>query len=104
MGALDSGAGENVVQWCLGGRRVGQKSPIEVQHAQKSAELTGGLGRVAVLEVRYSFFQRLGTFDGHLVTEEGDLGCSENALRRVDDPVFLELVQKSPQVLFVLFE
>jgi hypothetical protein len=33
----------------------------------------------------HSFFQRLRTFGGHLVTEEGDLGCSEDALRRVDD-------------------
>jgi hypothetical protein len=35
VGALDSGAREKVVQWCLGGRRVGQKSSIDVQHAQK---------------------------------------------------------------------
>jgi hypothetical protein len=38
------------VQWCLGGRRVRQESPVEVQHAQKSTKLTGGLGRGAVLE------------------------------------------------------
>jgi hypothetical protein len=49
--SLDSGAGENVMKWCLGGRRVGQKSPIEVQHAQKTMELTNGLVRVAVLEL-----------------------------------------------------
>jgi hypothetical protein len=55
MGALDSGVEENV-KWCLGGRRVGQKSPVELQHAQKTAELTGGLGRVAVLETGHSFF------------------------------------------------
>jgi hypothetical protein len=54
--ALDSGAPENVVKWYLGGRRVGQKSPVEVQHAQETAELTGGLGRMAVLEMGYSFF------------------------------------------------
>jgi hypothetical protein len=30
---------------------MGQKSPMEVQHAQKSMELTGGLGRVAVLDL-----------------------------------------------------
>jgi hypothetical protein len=33
------------VMWCLGGRRVGQKSPVEVYHAQKTTELAGGLGR-----------------------------------------------------------
>jgi hypothetical protein len=43
MGALDSGDGENVVQWCLGSRSVGQKSPVKVQHAKKSMEVTGGL-------------------------------------------------------------
>jgi hypothetical protein len=43
--ALEYGAGENVVQWCLGGRLVRHESPIEVQHAQKSAVLTDGLGR-----------------------------------------------------------
>jgi hypothetical protein len=32
--ALDSGARENVMKWCLDGRRVG---PVEVQHAQKMA-------------------------------------------------------------------
>jgi hypothetical protein len=105
LGAFDSDTGESVVQWCLGGRRVGQKSPIEVHHAQKSTELTGGLGRGAVLEVGHSFFQRLGTFGRHLVTKDGDLRCSESALRRVDDdPVSVELLEESPQVLFVLFE
>jgi hypothetical protein len=28
VGALDSGAGENILQWCLGGSRVGQKPSI----------------------------------------------------------------------------
>jgi hypothetical protein len=76
---------------------VRQESPIEVQHAQKSTELAGGLGRGAVLEVCHSLFQRLGALDGHLVSEEGDLGCLEEALRRVDDdPVPLKLVEESP--------
>jgi hypothetical protein len=96
VGALDSGAVQNVVQWCLSGRSVGQKSPVEVQHAQKSTELTGGLWRVAVLEMGHSLFQRLRTFGGHLVTEEGDLGCSQDALRRVDDdPIPLKLGEVS---------
>jgi hypothetical protein len=72
MGALDSGAGENVVQWCLGCHRVGQKSSIEGQYIQKSTELTGRLGKVAVLKMGHSFFQRLGTLRGHLVTEKGE--------------------------------
>jgi hypothetical protein len=59
---------------------------------------------VAVLEIGH-FFQRLMTLAGHLVTEEGDLGCSEDALRRVnDDPIPLKLVEESPYVLFVLFK
>jgi hypothetical protein len=87
--ALDSGAGENVMQWCLGGRRVRQKSPIEFEHAQKSTELTGGLGRVAVLEIGHFFFQRLGTLDGHVVTEECDLRCSKDTLRLVDADPYL---------------
>jgi hypothetical protein len=59
-------------------------------------ELTGGLGRLAVLKVGYSFFQRLGGLGGQLVTEEGDLGCSEDALHRVDeDPVLLKLFEES---------
>jgi hypothetical protein len=87
---------ENVVQCCLGGRSVGQKSPVEIQHAQKSTELTGGLWRVAVLETRHSLFQRFRNFGRHLVTQEGDLGCSEDASRRVDnDPVPLELGEES---------
>jgi hypothetical protein len=53
---LDSGYRENIVKWCLVGHHVGQKLPVEVQHAQKQVELTGGLGRLAVLEMGYSFF------------------------------------------------
>jgi hypothetical protein len=84
------------VQWCLSGRILGQKSPAEIQHAQKSTELTGGLLRVAVLEMVHSFFQRLRSFGGHLVTEEGNLGCSEDALRRVDlDLIPLKLGKES---------
>jgi hypothetical protein len=75
---------------------VGQESPVEIQYAQKSTELTGGLWRVAILEMGHSLFQRLGTFCEHLVTEEGDLGCSEDALRWVDDdPITLKLVEES---------
>jgi hypothetical protein len=103
--ALDSGSGENVVKWWLVCRRVGQKSPIEVKHAQETAELTGGLGRETVLEVGYSFFQRLGTLGGQLATEEGDLGCSEDALRRVDDyTVPLKSVEESSEMLLVFLE
>jgi hypothetical protein len=76
--ALDSGARDHVVKWCPVGRLIWQKSPVEVQHAQKPAELTGGLGRLAALKMGYLFFLRLGTFGRHLVTEEGDLGCSED--------------------------
>jgi hypothetical protein len=75
---------------------VGKKSPVEVQHAQKSTELTGGLWRMAVLKIGHSLFQRMRTFGEHLVTEEGDLGCSEDTLRRVDDhPVPLESGEES---------
>jgi hypothetical protein len=48
-------------------------------------ELTGFLWRVAVVEMGHSLFQRLRTFGGHLVTEDGNFRCSEDALRRVDD-------------------
>jgi hypothetical protein len=89
--------GEYVVQWCLSGRRVGQKSPIEIQHAQKSTEHTGTLRRVAVLEICHSFFQSLRTLGGHLVTEEGEHVCSEDAFRLVeDDPIPLKLVEENP--------
>jgi hypothetical protein len=59
-------------------------------------ELTVGLGRVAVLKMVYSFFQRSGTRGGHLVTEEGDFGFSEDELGRVDDdPVPLKFVEEN---------
>jgi hypothetical protein len=52
-----------------------------------------GLWRVAVLEMSHSLFQRLRTFGGNLVTVEGNLGCPEYALRRVDDdPIPLNVV------------
>jgi hypothetical protein len=78
---------------------------MEVHHVQKSTELTGGLGRLAVLEMGHSFFQRLETLGGHLVTVEGVLVCPEDGLRRVNnDPVPLKLVEESQQALFELFE
>jgi hypothetical protein len=58
VAAFESGAEENVMKWCLGDPRVVHKSPVGVQHAQKTAELTGGLGRVAVLKMGYPFVQR----------------------------------------------
>jgi hypothetical protein len=52
---------------------------------------------VAVLEIGHSFIQRLGALGRHLVTEEGDLGCPKDALRRVDDdPIPLKLVEEGP--------
>jgi hypothetical protein len=52
---------------------------------------------LAVLEIGHSFVQRLGTLYGHLVTEEGELGCPKAALRRVDDdPIPLKLVEEGP--------
>jgi hypothetical protein len=68
---------------------VGQESPVIVQHAQETAELTGGFGRLAFLKVGHSFFQRFGALGGHLITEEGDLTCSEDALHRVDEDTIL---------------
>jgi hypothetical protein len=35
MRTLDSGAGENVMEWCLGGSSVGQKAPLKVENAQE---------------------------------------------------------------------
>jgi hypothetical protein len=76
---------------------VGQESPVEVYHAQKPTELAGSLWRVAVLEIGHSLVQRLGTLGRHLVTEEGDLGCPKDALRRVHDgPIPLKLVEEGP--------
>jgi hypothetical protein len=104
VGALDSWVGQNVVQWCLGGSYVGQISPVEVHHAQKPTELAGSLWRLAVLEMGHSFIQRLGTLGRHLVTEESDLGCPKDILRRVaDDPIPLKLV-KEYLLVFVLFK
>jgi hypothetical protein len=52
---------------------------------------------MAVLEKDHSFTQRLGILGGHLVTEEGDFGCSKDVLCRVnEDPVSLKLVEESP--------
>jgi hypothetical protein len=69
---------------CLGSSSVEQISPVKVQHAKKSTELTGGLRRRAVLKMGHSFLQWLGTLGGHFVTEEGDLGRSEDTFCRVD--------------------
>jgi hypothetical protein len=75
VSSVDSEAGENVGKWCLVCRRVGQKSPVLVQHAQETAGLTGGLG------------------------------SSEDAFRRVDgDPVPLKSVVERPWMSFVLLE
>jgi hypothetical protein len=49
VGALEFEAGENVMKWCLGCCCMGQELPVEVQNAQKFAELTGGFGRVTFL-------------------------------------------------------
>jgi hypothetical protein len=76
---------------------VRQKPSVEVQHAKKSTELTGGLRRGAVFEVGHSLFKRLQTFGGNLVTKEDDLGCSKDALSCVDeDPIPLKLFEKCP--------
>jgi hypothetical protein len=57
-------------------------------------EVARGFGRLVVLKVSHSFFQQLGALGGHLITEEGDLGYSEDALRRVDeDPALLKSVE-----------
>jgi hypothetical protein len=70
---------------------------VAVQHAQILAELTGGLGMLAVLKMGYSFFQRSGNLGGQLVTEKGELRCSEDLLRLLDEnPVPLKLVEESP--------
>jgi hypothetical protein len=58
---------------------------------------------VAILEMDYPFFQRSETLGEHLVTEEGDLGWPEDALRRVDeDPVPLKSVERRTYLLLVL--
>jgi hypothetical protein len=80
---------------CQGYKCVGQKSPVEIYHAQKSTELAGSLWRMAVLEIGHSFVQRLGNLGRLLVTKEGDLGHSKDALHRVDDdPIPLKPVEK----------
>jgi hypothetical protein len=59
--------------------------------------------RLAVLEMGYSFFQRSGTLGEHLVTEEGDLGCLEDALRRVnEDSVQVGETELSPHSMLSL--
>jgi hypothetical protein len=45
--------------------------------------MTAGLWKLAHLEVSHSPFKRSGTLGGNLVTKDGDLECSEDALRRV---------------------
>jgi hypothetical protein len=41
--------------------------------------------------------QRLRTLGGHLVTEEGELACSEGAIRRVNnEPIPLKLGEGNP--------
>jgi hypothetical protein len=53
----------------------------------------------------YLFFQGLGTLSEHLVTEEGDLWCSEDSLCWGDeDPVSLKSVEEIPYLLLVLLE
>ena len=85
------------MQWCLGGGRMGQKSPVEDNHVQETRRW------LAVLQMSHSLCQRLGSFGRHLVAEEGDLRCSEDALRWVDyDPVLLKLLEKFPQMNLVL--
>jgi hypothetical protein len=51
---------------------------------------------VAVLEVGHSFFQRLGTLGGYLVTEKGDLRSPEDALCWVDDDPISHTALKRP--------
>jgi hypothetical protein len=56
MRTLYSGTGKNVMEWCLGVRGVEQKSSVKIQHAQEAAELSGGLGKGAILKMGH-FFQ-----------------------------------------------
>jgi hypothetical protein len=60
------------------------ETPIEIQHAEKPTELAGRLRWLVFLEVGHSLLQRLGTFGGYLVAEEGDLTCSKGELSWVD--------------------
>jgi hypothetical protein len=55
--------------------------------------------RRAVPKLGHLFFQWPGTLSGHFVTEEGDIECSEDTLRRVDhDPVSLKPVEENPYI------
>jgi hypothetical protein len=66
------------------------------QHAQGTVELSGDLGKLVAVEMDYSFFPMLGTLSGQLVTEKGDLWCSEDVLCRIDeDPLPLMSVKES---------
>jgi hypothetical protein len=57
------------------------------------------------LELSHSLFKRFGTVGGNLVTEEGDLGCSEDTLCWIyEDPIPLKLVEEGPQVILVLLK
>jgi hypothetical protein len=50
---------------------------------RKRQKLAGGLRRGAVLQMSHAFLQRSGTFGRYFVSEEGDLGSSEDTLRRI---------------------
>jgi hypothetical protein len=78
MRILDSGAGKSIMEWCLDSGSVGQKSSIKFQHAQETTELTDSLRRGTVLKMSHSFLQWSGALGRHFVTEESDLGCSED--------------------------
>jgi hypothetical protein len=53
--------------------------------------------------MRHSFLQWAGTLSRHLLAEKDDLGCAEDALSGVYmDPVPLEPIKESPEVLLVL--
>jgi hypothetical protein len=87
---------ENPWLWGLGSSSVGQKLPIKVQHVQETTELTGGFRWGTVLQMCDSFFKRSGTLGGHLVTEEGYLGCPKDAFCRVNyDPVCLKTAEEN---------
>jgi hypothetical protein len=57
MGTLDPGSGESGIERCLDSSSVGQKSPVEIQHAQEAPELTGGLRRRTAMQICHSFLQ-----------------------------------------------
>jgi hypothetical protein len=88
MRAFNSGAGENIMEWCLSASSLRQISSVKVE--------PDGLGRRAVLKMDHSFFQWLGTFGRNFVTEESDLGCFKDIFRWVDlDLTLLEPVEES---------